>query len=126
MSFDFIEVKDAYDFGFTYTEAWSPGFALLDYESCNFVENLGSIGILIVLFMIWISFSVLWFFMSPKCGSKWFTSKLEKLFITQSIFRFFLETYFELLISSVLVLGYLKIKGIRSILNTQDKISLSI
>ena len=40
--------------------------------------------------------------------------------------RFFLETYFELFISSILLVGYFKITGIRKVLNTVDKVSISI
>ena len=72
VSFDFIELKYI-GFGFTETDAWSENFAILDYESCNFVENMGSIFIFILLIFIWISFSFIWYILSPSCKFNWFT-----------------------------------------------------
>ena len=70
VSFDFIELKDL-DMGFTYTDPWSPNFAMLDYESLNFVENLGSVMILILLLIIWIGFSFTWHLINPQCTNEW-------------------------------------------------------
>ena len=61
VSFDLFDVKNFIDFGFTETDPWSSGFDLLDFESCNFIENLGSISIFILLFVVWIGFSAIWF-----------------------------------------------------------------
>ena len=71
VSFDFIELKDL-EMGFTYTDPWSPNFAMLDYESLNFVENLGSVMILILLLIMWIGFSLVWYLVNPNCKSEWF------------------------------------------------------
>ena len=59
VSFDFFEVKDHVDFGFTETDPWTFRFHLLDYESFNFIENLGSISIFILIYFAWIGISVI-------------------------------------------------------------------
>ena len=87
------------------------------------MENLGSISIFILLFVVWICFSATWHILQIRCGCDWLTQKLGKVFIVQSILRFFLETYFELLISSVLLFGMLET---RTIWNVPDKISFAI
>ena len=81
---------------------------MLDYESFNFIENLGSISLFLVIYLAWIIISIVLKFGRVNLRSDWLTSKVGQIYITQSLFRFFLETYFELLISSVLFIGMLR------------------
>ena len=46
VSFDLFPIHQYFDFDFTNTEAWSNSFAWLDYDSLNFVENMGSASII--------------------------------------------------------------------------------
>ena len=109
VSFDFFEVKDHVAFGFTQTDAWTYRFALLDYESFNFIENLGSISLFLVVYILWIVVSLALKFTKIEFNkSPWLQRRVGKIYIVQSLFRFFLETYFELLICSVLFIGMLR------------------
>ena len=71
VSFDFFEVKDHIDFGFTQTDAWTYRFHMLDYESFNFIENLGSISIFILIFVAWIIFSIILNFAKTDIKCMW-------------------------------------------------------
>ena len=122
VSFDFFEVKDHVAFGFTQTDAWTYRFALLDYESFNFIENLGSISLFLVVYILWIVVSLALKFTKIEFNkSPWLQRRVGKIYIVQSLFRFFLETYFELLICSVLFIGMLRT---RSIWNAADYCSV--
>ena len=52
VSFDLFPMHQYYDFKFTSTEAWSNSFAWLDYDSLNFVENMGSASLLFGMVLI--------------------------------------------------------------------------
>ena len=96
---------------------------MLDYESFNFVENLGSISLFIVIYMAWIGISIILKFARIDPRFHWLRQRVGRIYITQSLFRFFLETYFELLICSVLFIGMLRT---RAIWNAADSISVAL
>ena len=125
VSFDFFEVKDHIDLGFTKSEAWTERFYWLDYESFNFFENLGSISIFIAIYIVWVLFSVILNFARIHAieRSGWLKNRISSVYVTQSILRFMLETYFEILISSVLIIGMFRT---REIWNEMDVISVII
>lgn len=123
VTFDFFEVKDYIAFGFTESDPWTYRFHLLDYESFNFIENLGSISIFIVIYLLWVTISLILKFAGLNLRFDWLKTRMGRIYITQSIFRFFLETYFELLISSVLFIGMIRT---RDIWNASDKIAVAL
>ena len=49
VSFDYFPITEIVDMGFSPTEPWSLTFALLKYETINFLEGMGSIQICIWL-----------------------------------------------------------------------------
>ena len=63
VTFDLFPMHQYYDFNFTSTEAWSNSFAWLDYDSLNFVENMGSVTLLfgltlilaLIAFFVWLA-----------------------------------------------------------------------
>ena len=54
VSFDYFPLTDHFDLGFTETEPWSDKFVLLQYETINFIEGMGSIMILMWLGFIYL------------------------------------------------------------------------
>ena len=53
VSFDYFEVHEMIDFGFTETRPWSVNFGKLGYESINFIEGMGSISLFFSLGFLW-------------------------------------------------------------------------
>ena len=53
VSFDYFEVSNIIDFGFTETRPWSENFGKLGYDSINFIEGMGSISLFFSLGIIW-------------------------------------------------------------------------
>ena len=54
VSFDYFPVFDHLDVGFTPTDPYRVNYEWLGYESLNFLENIGSIAIMIVLGIVFI------------------------------------------------------------------------
>ena len=51
VSFDFFPPEEYYEQIFTEMPSWSPNFEWLQYESINFVDNMGSILILYIVLL---------------------------------------------------------------------------
>ena len=51
MTFQFVPT-DGIDYGFHESDSWSEKFAWIGYESSNFIELIGSIGLFLLLFAI--------------------------------------------------------------------------
>jgi hypothetical protein len=49
VSFDIFEPADHYDFGFTETDPYNEQYEELGYETKNFIENLGSIALIMII-----------------------------------------------------------------------------
>ena len=79
VSFDFFPLHNYFDFNFTGTDAWSHSFAWLDYDSLNFVENMGSATLIFILLGIYILISLFFWVLESKCKVKlWFRGAAEE------------------------------------------------
>ena len=115
VAFDFASVTNKVDFGFQRTEPWDHSFEWLGYESTNFIEILGAIQIIILMLIIQGIVLVLFHVGFSCCRSK-LKRKVETYlgFDTYSgtIVRFFLETFFELIICVSVSFKMLEIRQI--------------
>jgi len=104
VSFDLFAPTDHADFGFTQTPPFNQQFDDLGYESTNFYENLGSIGLIAVFMVLRTLFLplLLAFLRTMRCCRccRVIQKKLELKAAERTNFwlRFGLHTYFELLI----------------------------
>ena len=76
VSFDYFPLHEYVDFGFTPTEPWSISFEYLDYDSINFIEDLGSINLCFWLGTIYLVLIALLHFCKVQCtcrGKRCFT-----------------------------------------------------
>ena len=108
VSFDVFPPTERYDFGFSPSEPYSLGFELLDYETVNFFDALGSI-ILILIFIILrvivqptCVFMVTRFCGKDRCSCCSLFFRMDCALMTNIFIRFMLETFLELVISSLL------------------------
>lgn len=108
VSFDLFAPTDYYDFGFTETEPFNSNYEELGYETTNFLENLGSISL--ILFVIALRHIVQppLFHLVAKCRCcKCWRNFQNRIAISLPIVsstwvRFGLETYFEFIISCLI------------------------
>ena len=89
VTFDYYEVADHIDFGFSESEAWTYRFEMLDYGSFNLIENLGSISIFIALNFLWILIAVMILLIgmcvSCRLRYKWMVKAKERFKMTYVI-----------------------------------------
>jgi len=109
VSFDLYAPADYIDFGFTETDPYSENFEWVGYSTTNFIECLGSIVIflfLLVLKNLLSLFMMLLGLIRVNCCCKSCGKYRRSLIQSKDAFvsgwiSFLLETYFELLISSM-------------------------
>ena len=72
------------DFGFTKSDPWTYRFHMLDYESFNFIENLGSISIFIAIYIVWVILSVILKFAQVNLIEKlgWLHKRTSRTYVT--------------------------------------------
>ena len=107
VSFDIYPPTEKYDFGFTDSQPFSAGLEELGYGSLNFFDALGSISLIFIFIIVRVILQpCAVFLVSVICGKnctccrKYFAlggPKIMNIFI-----RFFLETFLELVISSLI------------------------
>lgn len=67
VKFDYLEFTNYVDLGFTETEAWSDKFEQLGYESVNFIENQGSVQLILWGYYIMSIFVILFWLCRKQC-----------------------------------------------------------
>ena len=70
VSFDFFPLHEYFDFSFTHTEPWSNSFAWLDYDSLNFIENMGSASLVLAALLLNLLIALVVWCIENKCGKK--------------------------------------------------------
>ena len=111
MMFDFFEVHEYYDFGFTSTDSWNTLFTWLKYDSSNFFELLGSNNIFITALAI----QLLAILIVSKLGITFKSKFLRKMFslkgYKQRLFTFLLEIFFELVLCGVVAFKMFEVRS---------------
>ena len=126
VSFDIFPPTERYDFGFSESEPYSFGFELLDYETVNFFDALGSIILIFILIVARLILQPLFVgAVTLICGNKrsWCCRKhctLRLHMVTNIMTRFVLEIYLELVIASLLGIT-LKDSILAEEMNSMDK-----
>ena len=107
VSFDIYSPTEKYDFGFTDSQPFSAGLEELGYGSVNFFDALGSISLIFIFIVARVILQPCAVFLVSAIGGlrcaccrKYFAMDGPK--ITNIFIRFFLETFLELVISSLL------------------------
>ena len=122
VTYDFLPITDIYDFGFTETDPWNPRFESLGYGSSNFIDSLGSITVFICYLLFRILFSlIIYGCCFSKMQQTWIGRRFKPDTLKSDAIRFVLETFIELLISSLLIFNYVN----KTNLSLADKISIS-
>ena len=105
VAFDIIEVHELVDLKLRPSEPWSWRFDWLGYGSSNFVENLGAI--LVIIFIMILEGTIVLLLQCCRCSKRIKAcAPIEKVFGTcldfqGTVIRFFMETFFELLICTM-------------------------
>lgn len=122
VKYDFLPVHEIIKFKFTETDPWNDRFAELGYDSSNFVEVLGSITIFILINVLRSVISAFCYYASInlkyKCCRRLFGPKNVK----SGVLQFTVETYFELLLASLMVFGMAQV----AVWRTSDKFAVTL
>ena len=105
VEFDLIPVFDLWDAGFTPTEALTPGFQMLKFESLNFVESMGGvliIGVFVLLIYPMIAFFLFRSALIHKIKSQ--RKNFEPMRLKQVFIGFMYGAAFDIIISTSLAL----------------------
>ena len=123
VEFDLIPVFDLWDAGFTQTEALTPGFQMLKFESLNFVESMGGvliIGVLILLIYPMVAFFLIKSALIHKIKSQ--SKNFESLRLKQVVIGFMYGAAFDIIISTSLALYSFELL---EVFNERDYISIT-
>ena len=121
VSFDYFEVFDHWDVGFTPTEPYRVNFEWLGYESLNFLENMGSISILILVGLVFIlTMATMRLF---KCNllSKTIQNLSAPMRLFHKALGFIQGTFFEIILFASVGM---KILSLLEYLNGSDKVAI--
>lgn len=100
VSFDYFDLADIINFGFTATEPWSETFDDFDYGSLNFIANLGSISIFLWVGCIYLLFVCLSAKSCKRLQSvKCLRNVMQPMNAWYSMLGFLTGTFFELMLS---------------------------
>ena len=105
VAFDIIEIHELVDLKLRPSEPWSWRVEWLGYGSSNFVENLGAI--LVIIFILLLQGIIVLLLQFCECSRRIKAcGPIEKVFgscldYQGAVIRFFMETFFELLICAM-------------------------
>ena len=108
VSFDVFPPTENFEFDLSESEPHSQGFELLDYESVNFYDAIGSISLIFIFIVVRIVLQplftgIIYLLCGTKiCGSLRRVCSLSGPMIVSIWIRFLLETFLELTIASLL------------------------
>ena len=122
VSFDYFEVFDHWDVGFTPTDPFRVNFEWLGYESLNFLEGMGSISILILVGLAYILLMIV--LRAFKCNQKCKT--IDKISAPLGLFHkalnFIQGTFFEIILCTSVGM---KMVSMLEYLNGSDKVAIA-
>lgn len=99
IQFDFFPIHEFFDLGFQSTEPWDEKFEWLKYDSTNFIELSGSVLFLLGLIIFQGILVCIAGILRKRPKSKFLADLTDFTQFKQGLIRFFIETYFELIIS---------------------------
>jgi len=130
VSFDILPGEAIEAMNMTPTDYWSAEFEFLGYDSCNFLELMGSLGIFAAILLIQIVFSPLMWLVARKYPDteafmgRWKMGSVFAALVPMTVWlgtqAFLMESYMELVIACMLSSQMLLI---REIWTFQDKIA---
>ena len=115
MAFDLLPPPEEYiDFNFTETEPWNTQFEWLGYDSANFINLMGTILIFATIMIVQGVLVLLQHLIKCNVKCKAINEFLDSTAFKQGVIRFLLETYFELVICSLVGFKMLEVKPVWS------------
>ena len=121
VSFDYFAVFDHWDVGFTPTDPYRINFEWLGYESLNFLENIGSISILILSGLIFIFTMVLLRLCKCNLRSKIIQNISAPMRLFHKALGFVQGTFFEIILCASVGM---KMFSLLEYLNGTDKAAI--
>ena len=121
VSFDYFAVFDHWDVGFTPTDPYRVNFEWLGYESLNFLENMGSISIMILVGFVFILTMAIMRLLRCDLRSKTIQSLSAPMRLFHKALGFVQGTFFEIILCASVGM---KMFSLLEYLNGTDKAAI--